>query len=140
MTHVPKELDDELAENGGLPVTIAEAKSEFEANLIVSTLAEEGIEAHTYTRFRQALPFHSHFSGIPVQVRAADEIAAREALDRRAADSVDLDWNELDVGEREDHLPLGRSRRLSLATAVALSMAIVVIFITLIAMILSVVL
>lgn len=99
-------LDDEITSDGDRLVTLKEAESEFAAGLIVATLKEAGIEAVAFGAIRLAYPFDARGGQIPVQVRARDEEAAREALAKRAEDSVDIDWDEVDVGEREDDGPL----------------------------------
>ncbi len=44
--------------------------------------------------------------GAFVLVKRQDADQARQILEQRIDDSVDLDWDEVDVGEREDTLPL----------------------------------
>jgi hypothetical protein len=127
----PENLDRDITGENDTPVTIAHARTEFEASMIVSILTDAGIEAHAFDRFRQALPFQSSFSGIPVQVRAADETRAKEALAQRVEDSMDIDWDEVDLGEREDTLPLGTVGRPPVAAQIAFSIAVVLIFLTL---------
>jgi hypothetical protein len=40
---------------------------------------------------------------VPVQVRRVDLERAQVALKKNIADSVDLDWNEVDVGQPQDY-------------------------------------
>ena len=42
-------------------------------------------------------------------------------LEQRIDDSVDLDWDEVDVGEREDSLPLSPAGSKELLTRIALT-------------------
>lgn len=137
MTQEPENLDAQLTGEADRLVTVAEAHTEFEASLIVSILRDADIEAHAFGSFRQALPFRSHFSGIPVQVRAADEDAAKQALEQRATDSVDIDWDTVDVGRREDRLPFKQPGQTPLAAQIAFSIAIVIVVATLLIALLS---
>jgi len=86
--------------------TVAEAETEFEAHTIATVLKEAGIEAFVFGQLSHTLPMGKIFTQVPVQVRADDVDRAREALQQRQEDSVDLDWDEIDVGQREDHVPL----------------------------------
>ena len=45
-------------------------------------------------------------SGVLVQVRQADLERAKAALKQNVADSVDLDWSEVDLGKPEDDVPI----------------------------------
>ncbi|UCD74405.1 MAG: hypothetical protein JSV91_11510 [Phycisphaerales bacterium] len=92
--------------------TVATAKSEFEAHAVIAVLKEAGIEAFAFGYVKQALPLDLKFTDVPVQVRAGDFQRARAELRQNISDSVDLDWDEIDVGEREDNLPLASQRRL----------------------------
>lgn len=87
-------------------VTLTTRPTEFEAEAVVAVLAEAGIEAVAFGAIRTALPLSDKITPVPVQVRLRDLEAARAALKQNVADSVDLDWDEVDVGERIDNLPL----------------------------------
>jgi hypothetical protein len=60
---------------------------------------------------------------VPVQVRAADLQRAQAALKQNVADSVDLDWDEVDVGEREDQLPLSTRQGMPVMAKVSVVVA-----------------
>lgn len=98
-------------------VTIATVGNEFEANLMVAQLANEGIDAVCFPGGHAALPLSAKRFRIPVQVRDSDEESAREALD--AIDDSEIDWETVDVGEREDDLPLHVPGRMPLPAIIA---------------------
>jgi hypothetical protein len=87
-------------------VTLVTKPTEFEAHAIVAVLEDAGIEAVAFGAMRAVLPLSEKLTPVPVQVRARDLERAREALKQNQEDSVDVDWNEVDVGERVDDLPL----------------------------------
>jgi len=90
-------------------VTLVAKPSEFEAHALVAVLREAGIEAFAFGAMRAALPFSERLTPVPVQVRQVDLERAQAALKQNVADSMDLDWDDVDVGERLDDLPLKRS-------------------------------
>jgi hypothetical protein len=114
--------------------TLTVVPTEFEANALVVVLKEAGIEAFAFGIPQAGLgaPFTAG-QGVPVQVRRADLEQARAALDRNVADSIDIDWDEVDVGSREDALPLHSPRRMPVGAKIAMVLAIVIVLINLIA-------
>lgn len=88
---------------------IAETETEFEAQTKAAVLRSEGIEcavvcnAPSWTGQMSLSPTGR---GAFVLVKRQDADQARKILEQRIDDSVDLDWDEVDVGEREDTLPL----------------------------------
>ena len=74
---------------------------------------------------------------MPVQVRRADLERARAALEKNTSDSVDLDWDEVDVGEREDHLPLTPVNRMPLLARIGFALAVAVVVLTVVAKMIS---
>jgi hypothetical protein len=87
-------------------VTLVLKSTEFEANTTVAVLEDVGIKAFAFGAMRAALPLNDRLTGVPVQVRRMDLDRAQRALQQNVADSVDLDWDSVDVGDREDNLPL----------------------------------
>lgn len=84
-------------------VDLTTAASEFEAGVIVEALRNQGIHAESFTTAGAVLQWEVAVSQpFRVVVRRADLERAREALRAIKADSVDLDWNEVDTG---DHIP-----------------------------------
>ncbi len=110
--------------------TLRTVGSEFEAHTLVAVLREEGIEAHAFAAMHASLPLGQRHFGVPVQVRRADLERARTALEKNATDSVDLDWDEVDVGEREDHLPLTPVNRMPLLARIGFAVAVAVFVLT----------
>ncbi|MGD9690023.1 MAG: zinc ribbon domain-containing protein [Phycisphaerales bacterium] len=86
------------------PVELADltsVPSEFEAATIVEALRAQGIPAHhvggTIAGFRAEVP-----GLVRVVVRARDLENARLALRAIEAESVDIDWDQVDVGAPEE--------------------------------------
>ncbi len=105
----PRDEQSFMAPDGDDPdalQTVAQAESEFEAHTIATVLKEAGIDAYVFGQLSHTMPMGKVFTQVPVQVKADDVERAQEALQQRQEDSVDLDWDEVDVGEREDHIPL----------------------------------
>ena len=85
--------------------TLLVATSEFAANAIVVVLADAGIEARAFGSIQGGLgfPLGQHVSGwgTPVQVRSCDAAEARRILDQAKQDSLDIDWDAIDIGTFE---------------------------------------
>jgi len=87
-------------------VTVYEGRSEFEANAVAATLKNLGFYAAVVNTGQATFPIQGiHRTGIPVWVRERDREAAAAALQRNRADSVDIDWADVDVGQMEDGAP-----------------------------------
>ena len=86
--------------------TLTTATNEFEAGTIIAVLAEADIEAFAFggTQFMGLTDLRG--SRVAVQVRQADLERAQAALKQNVADSVDLDWDEVEFGEVEDDMPI----------------------------------
>ncbi len=120
--------------------TLLTVNSEFEAHTLVAVLREEGIEAYAFGAMHASLPLGERIAAVPVQVRRADLERAHAALEKNATDSVDLDWDEVDVGEREDHLPLTPVNRMPLLARIGFAVAVAVLVLTLAVKMISLVL
>lgn len=107
-------------------VTLQVADSEFEANTIVATLHEAGIEAVAFGATSAAWPALGAVR-VPIQVRREDLERAKAAIKKTIADSVDLDWDEVDVGQREDEVPLNEPGRLPMIPRAGQIAAIIVV-------------
>jgi len=107
-------------------VTVRQARNEFEATIIVNTLRSEGIDAFSFGMFRNILPVESRFTGVPVQVRQGDLDRARTVLREQAEDSSDLEWDEVDLGERDDELPLRETNRMPWPARIAFIVAVLI--------------
>jgi len=74
--------------------------TEFEATLVVTRLAEQGIQAEAvggYTAgFRAEAP-----GDIKILVRAGNMEKAQQILNDLREPSADVDWTQVDVGEPE---------------------------------------
>src|SRR5262245_27344231 len=113
--------------------TLTVVPTEFEAGALVAVLSEAGIQAVAFGLAQAGLgaPFTSG-RGVPVQVRRIDIERARLILEQNVADSVDIDWDSADLGEREDSLPLKSPRRMPMPARIALVAAIIVVIVNLI--------
>ena len=107
-------------------VPAAFAHDEFEAHTKATVLKSEGIDAFVFAAERMwlgiGLPQGVDARGVPVMVRRQDAEQARVLLEKKIADSVDLDWEEVDLGEREDALPLHPVDHGPLAARVAMAL------------------
>lgn len=93
-------------------VTLTESGTQFEAQTLVNDLRAEDIPAFVFSQSPPDLGYLSaHVFPYVVQVRRKDVELARRVLDLVIADSKDLDWAEVDVGQPVDPL-VGRVPRL----------------------------
>ncbi|MDP7029294.1 MAG: hypothetical protein QF733_03635 [Phycisphaerales bacterium] len=83
-------------------VTLTTATSEFTAHLLLAILEDGGIEAFTFGSTGTTLGVTGQSTnprwGVPVQVRRQDLDRARATLQANRRDSVDIDWDMVDVG------------------------------------------
>jgi hypothetical protein len=83
-------------------VDLTTAANEFEAGVIVEALKNQGIHAEAFTTAGAVLQWEVAVSQpFRVAVRRADLDRAKAALRALKADSVDLDWDEVDTGTPE---------------------------------------
>jgi hypothetical protein len=82
-------------------VTLRTCETAFEAHALAAVLHDADIEAWVFDSVT-CVAITGMTVGVPLQVRAKDVALAEETLDRRIADSVDIDWDEVDVGDTED--------------------------------------
>lgn len=124
----PSDGDPEDAGNahgdGDALVTIRKVRSEFEANLLVAALEEANIPARAFSHVHSVLPINLRHLDIPVQVRKSDEARARVVLDELRAAGDQTDWDSVDLGEREDTLPLRQPGRMPIAAKIAFGVAV----------------
>lgn len=84
---------------------VAQTATEFEAHAKAAVLHEEGIDAQVIC---DAPSWTGHLSlghnefVASVWVRREDLEAAQQHLEQTVADSVDIDWDEVNVGQPED--------------------------------------
>jgi hypothetical protein len=82
-------------------VDLTTALNDFEAQVIVQALEAQGIPARAFTAATSMLQWQiAPGHGVRISVRRRDLDAARAALRAIRADSVDLDWDEVDTGDR----------------------------------------
>jgi hypothetical protein len=117
---------------GDLAVVLTVA-TEFEAETKAEVIRARGIEA-TVTRNAPWWTGHLSISptatGASVLVHREDLERAKALLEQVISDSVDIDWDEIDVGQREDDLPLHKVNRMPPLARVSFVIALVLILIT----------
>ena len=105
---------------------VVRVPSEFEAHTIAAILHESGIEA-TVTpgapSWTGQVALSPAAQGSAVVVRTADLQRARTVLRDSDRDSIDLDWDEVDVGDRDDNLPLTPVGRMPIPAKIAAALA-----------------
>lgn len=84
--------------------------SEIEAHMKAAILLDAGIETHVINdgaSWAGMLRLSATEGGAGIWIHSRDVEAAQDALAQNIADSVDLDWDEVDVGspEEEDETP-----------------------------------
>lgn len=84
-------------------VDLTNARSEFEASIMIGVLKDRGIPAFTFANAGMTLQWEVAGS-LPfrVCVRRDDLVRAREALREARSDSVDIDWKQVEVGSLPD--------------------------------------
>ncbi|MDY7109177.1 MAG: DUF2007 domain-containing protein [Planctomycetota bacterium] len=112
---------DELA-------TLLRAHTPFEAHTLAAVLADAGIEAFVFDSAYAGfgLSLVPGKGGVPLQVRRGDVEQARRVIRENASDSIDIDWAEVDVGERADTLPLHRPDRMPMLARLAFAVTVLV--------------
>ncbi len=106
---------------------VAETAGDFEAQAKAAILRAGGIEAMVVSNsgsWSSYLRLSPSGIGATVLVRREDRDRARALLRETIADSVDLDWDQVDVGEREDNLPLRPVNRMPLLARIGFALAV----------------
>jgi hypothetical protein len=89
------------------PIVLAQTQTEFEARTIVVALEAEGVRSYI-AGGDAAVVLGMGSAGAAwgqpfrVMVRRDESERARAALSRHLAESVDIDWDSVDVGEMEE--------------------------------------
>ncbi len=112
---------------------VVRVPTEFEAHTIAAILHENGIEATVAPgapSWTGQVALSPTAQGSAVIVRSADLRRARTVLDESDRDSVDLDWDEVDVGDREDNLPLTPVGRMPIPAKIAAALAAAILIVT----------
>ena len=112
---------------------VVRVPTEFEAHTIAAILHESGIEATVAPgapTWTGQIALGATDQGSAVVVRSADLRRARTVLDESDRDSVDLNWDEVDVGDREDNLPLTPVGRMPVPAKIAAALAAAILIVT----------
>lgn len=121
-------------------VTVATAPTEFAAETLAVVLRAEGIEAHVFgtatTGLGFSLPNGQLEAAVQVARRDADRARALLAATRANADSVD--WDSVDVGDRDDDVPLRTPGRMPPLARIAFAVAVLIVLVTIAGWIMSV--
>lgn len=100
-------------------VILTTAGSPFAAHNLAAVLADHDIETRVLDGADADVPLEQAYRGVPVLVRSGDVERARAML----AES-EIDWDEVDVGDREDDLPLRKPGRMPIAARVSFIVAV----------------
>ena len=93
-------------------VTLLTATSEFAANSLVIVLEDAGIPAFAFSSAQNIFGvtgMSGNLLSTAVQVRREDLERAKAALESNRIDSVDIDWDAIDVGEPVEQIRPPRS-------------------------------
>ena len=115
------------------PAIVVRVPSEFEAHTIAAILHENGIEATVAPgapSWTGQIAISPSAQGSAVVVRSADLQRARTVLSESDQDSIDLDWDEVDVGDRDDNLPLTPVGRMPVPAKIAAALAAAILIVT----------
>ncbi len=94
--------------SGDEPTLLITAPSEWRAELIAGVLRERGVGAVVMGGYLAGLRAEAPASA-SVMVPARDLARAQELLAEARAASIDIDWDEVDVGEGEEALDVKRA-------------------------------
>jgi hypothetical protein len=84
-------------------VLLTSARTEFEGRAMAAVIEGQGIPVEVFATAAQMVQWDGGPSNtVRVMVRRRDVQAAALALQRAHRDSVDIDWDEVDVGSPED--------------------------------------
>ena len=122
-----------IADDPNEPAIVVRVPSEFEAHTIAAILHEAGIEATVAAgapSWTGQVDISPGAQGSAVVVRSTDLRRARTVLDESDRDSIDLDWDQVDVGERDDNLPLTPVGRMPIPAKIAAALAAAILIIT----------
>ena len=124
-----------MDESADALTTLLTVQSAFEANTIVAVLQDAGIDAVAFDAEDAGFgpTFRPEVRGVPVQVPRCDLERAREAVEAGVSASVDIDWDAIDIGVREDDLPLREPGRMPLLARIAFVIAVLLVLAGLIA-------
>ncbi len=112
---------------------VAVTETEFEARAKAAVLEAEGIKVMVTSNapsWTGQMPVSPTARGASVLVNCEDLDRARSLLSQAMEDSVDLDWDEVDVGEREDDLPLHTVGRMPPLAKISLAVAITIVILS----------
>jgi len=78
-------------------VTLMTVPSEFEANLLAIVLRDNGIKAFVFGTSALGIGIPNNRLGAQLQVQQDDVIKATQVLTANKRDSMDIDWDELEL-------------------------------------------
>ena len=115
--------------------TLLTVPTSFEAHAIVGVLKDAGIEAEAFDAEDASFgpSFSPQVRGVPVQVPRRDLDRARDVVNASVSDSVDIDWDSVELGSREDDLPLREPGRMPVLARIAFALAVLLVLLAVIA-------
>lgn len=107
----------------------------FEAQTLAAVLEDAGIEAIVLESDALGFPHDSSLpaGGGQVRVRGEDQARAAALLEANAAESTAVRWEDVDVGPRDDDLPLKEPGRTPIAARITFVIAVIVVAVTIVA-------
>jgi hypothetical protein len=95
-----------LGSDPDILVDLTTARTAFEAEMIAESLRAQGIPAEAFTTAGSTLQWDiAATQPMRIQVRRRDLARAAEVLRAIRAESVDLDWSQVDTGDRSPVTP-----------------------------------
>lgn len=91
-----------MGDDPDILVDLTTARTEFEAQTIANALEAHGLEAKVFANVGSVMQWEVAVSQpIKVAVRRRDLEAARSILKTIRAESIDVDWDEVDTGDEK---------------------------------------
>lgn len=89
-----------MGDDPDMLVVLATARTEFEAETLAEALRARGVRAEVFAAAASALQWEGGYTDpIKVMVRRGDAERAEEIRVSLKADSVDIDWDEVETGD-----------------------------------------
>jgi hypothetical protein len=102
-------------------VTLMTLPSEFEANILAIVLRDHGIDAFVFASpaVGMGVNLSGGTVGVPLQVRQDDVELARQTLIDNKQNSIDIDWDELNLSGSDTGLNHQEYKRMPITAQVA---------------------
>lgn len=112
-------------------VPLTSARTGFEAETIAQALNAHGVPARVFGIAAQVMQWElGYHDAIKVMVRRGDLETAKDILKAIKAESVDIDWSEVEVGEGEPDSTAEPPKRVRRLVPIGVGIAILVVVVT----------